>query len=457
MRRRQEADLKGQAERDKILFDMGFVPSQQYVQDTYGDGFAPPSADQPTPLNGAQLKSIIDLVSQVQQGALASEVGAELLKLAVPTLTDDLAARIAQPPQDTAQDAGQGATQGQDAAVDLDQVSALFAAAKACAKGLSCGNSCISKKKTCRKDLTPEQLAKHKATVKATKAGSGGGSAGAAQLKEPNPEITVANDLKGLIDAEVQASDLKNTALQSEIEQLRQSREGLKGAKYSRATKVILGKEEEARAINFALKLRVRRIIAEYAIKNGRPTRDMAHGMSTLESFLELDIGGMVLYDPNGFDVSSAATRFAADLLMRRPPYPDALLQHTREVYFTSQPNRHDAFWKVKYNNPDHVSAATGGNGQIVVYNDRWMSLNTFSHEAGHNLATGIYGTTSPPRSSKYYKRTANVREVSDYAKNSLAESFAEDVSKYFEVPAMKDKHPERYKVMDEIINGRTK
>lgn len=168
MRRRQEADLKGQAERDKILFDMGFVPSQQYVQDAYGDGFAPPSADQPTPLNGAQLKSIIDLVTQVQQGALQPEVGAELLKLAVPTLTDDLAARIAQPPQE----AEEGGGQEQDAEVDLDQVAASFAAAKKCSKGLSCGSSCISKTKTCRKPLTPAQVVQHAALTGRVVAGT---------------------------------------------------------------------------------------------------------------------------------------------------------------------------------------------------------------------------------------------------------------------------------------------
>lgn len=124
LRRRQEADLKGQAERDKILFDMGFVPSLEYVKSAYGDGFGPPSADQPSPLNGEQLRSILDIVGQTGQGAIAPDVGAELLKLAVPSLTDELAAKIATPPEQPDEEG----TEEPEEEVDLEAIAAEFKA-----------------------------------------------------------------------------------------------------------------------------------------------------------------------------------------------------------------------------------------------------------------------------------------------------------------------------------------
>ncbi len=94
----QPGDLKTQADRDRILFDMGFIPSANYIQETYGDGFAPPSADTPSALNGAQLDSILKIVDAIETKNLTTDVGQELIMLVVPTVSSDIAVRIANAP-----------------------------------------------------------------------------------------------------------------------------------------------------------------------------------------------------------------------------------------------------------------------------------------------------------------------------------------------------------------------
>lgn len=86
-------DLKAQAERDRVLFDMGFVPSPEYVQATYGDGFSPP-ASEARGLNGPQIASVVEIARQVSAGELPINSGRELVKLAAPGIDDAAAARI---------------------------------------------------------------------------------------------------------------------------------------------------------------------------------------------------------------------------------------------------------------------------------------------------------------------------------------------------------------------------
>lgn len=116
----ESIDLKHQADRDKVLFDMGFVPGQAYIQQTYGDGFALPGDDTPAGLNGTQLDSILSIVGAIQSGTLTTDVGQELITLAVPSVSADIAARIATPPEPTA-------TAASAPTVGIDQVTGMFA------------------------------------------------------------------------------------------------------------------------------------------------------------------------------------------------------------------------------------------------------------------------------------------------------------------------------------------
>lgn len=181
-----EADLKSQVERDKILFDMGFVPSGAYVQETYGDGFALPGDDSPTGLNGTQLDSILSIVDAIQSGTLTTEVGQELIALAVPSVSADIALRIATPPEPTTPEAAAAPASIDEIATQFAEGGLEFAAKgkgrkkgkgpKNCEKGINCGGTCISAKKVCRKELSPQAAAKTKAVKpKVPKGGGGGG------------------------------------------------------------------------------------------------------------------------------------------------------------------------------------------------------------------------------------------------------------------------------------------
>lgn len=105
---------------------------------------------------------------------------------------------------------------------------------------------------------------------------------------------------------------------------------------------------------------------------------------------------------------------------------PSALLKSNKQVIYSTQKNKDDSFWEKKYRDKGFVSAATGGDGNIVVYNGKGMSVNTFLHESGHNLAFKAWGTTTPPKESSYAKAQAAEKPVSDYGRNSRAEDFAE-------------------------------
>lgn len=91
-------DLKPQAERDKILFDMGFVPGVEYVQETYGDGFGLPEEGEVQGLNGAQIQALVDIIGQVADGSISVNAGRQLAMLAIPALDEEQVARLIEEP-----------------------------------------------------------------------------------------------------------------------------------------------------------------------------------------------------------------------------------------------------------------------------------------------------------------------------------------------------------------------
>lgn len=183
------------------------------------------------------------------------------------------------------------------------------------------------------------------------------------------------------------------------------------------------------------------------------------HGMSQAESLYSVPFGGMTLFAGGAIDRDSPVVTFVRDFANRKPPYPASLLKHTKGIYFSKQKNNQDGGWETQYNMPGFTSGATGGDGKITVYNGGGLSREMFAHEAGHNLATDRYGSPTPDSRSYYATKTKGLPEVSPYASKSITESFAEDVSRYFDTPIgqkpMKETHPERYKIIGAIISGR--
>lgn len=124
--------------------------------------------------------------------------------------------------------------------------------------------------------------------------------------------------------------------------------------------------------------------------------------------------------------------------------------------------NPDDAYWREKYNNPNHVSAMTAGQGHIYIWNTRapygrvWVD--GLRHETGHNLddmiKRGVRGSQSAEwtaAAAADVRSAARIKDLSDrgqemakvetargypngvtrYGRSSSAEDFAESVMLY--------------------------
>jgi phage gp29-like protein len=113
-------DLKSRAERDKTLFDMGYRLRLDAVNEIYGEGYessqgeaspenettdaqvaepiATPAQDvQATALNGAQISSLVEVVTAVSEKRLPVESAIPLLQVALPMVDEARAREILQP------------------------------------------------------------------------------------------------------------------------------------------------------------------------------------------------------------------------------------------------------------------------------------------------------------------------------------------------------------------------
>jgi phage gp29-like protein len=102
-------DLKALADRDKVLSDMGFPPTEEYIVATYGEGFQQdPALAKNTRLNSGQVTALSGLLSQATQSAWTAETLETALSIAFPQVSPDQAIKLAkslttQPPADASQ------------------------------------------------------------------------------------------------------------------------------------------------------------------------------------------------------------------------------------------------------------------------------------------------------------------------------------------------------------------
>lgn len=125
-----DEDTAKRAERDSKVFALGYKPTLQYVQENYGDGWiekpsldipggmpapaAVPTGDAPatavpdpalaaapgvesvqqTALNGAQIKSLSDIIAQVQSGALDKNRATALIEAGFPAISAQQISRL---------------------------------------------------------------------------------------------------------------------------------------------------------------------------------------------------------------------------------------------------------------------------------------------------------------------------------------------------------------------------
>jgi hypothetical protein len=263
-------------------------------------------------------------------------------------------------------------------------------------------------------------------------------------------------DIRG-IDAHVRAKH--------KVDELQAAHDALKtkiDAKRERGEKVSLpesrklysteSKLEKAREASSAegLKLSAEAIKTAPTYNEARAVKPQ-HGMSRTENMWSVQHDGIIYHGTGVVHETHPVVKTVRNMGTGEP-LPHSLTRHTGNVYTTNQANKDDAHWRKVYTNFT-ASAATGGNGDVVIYNGGSATRNTMIHEMGHNLAKGRYGATSPKTDSEFQKASLTGVHVTSYAKNSISEDFAESVAAYFTNPAkLKEASSERFSVINKII-----
>jgi hypothetical protein len=137
---------------------------------------------------------------------------------------------------------------------------------------------------------------------------------------------------------------------------------------------------------------------------------------------------------------------------------PPELHGVNRRVVLTAQPNGDDGYWEKEYGVSGFKAAATGGDGDVVVYGvgaGGAFDPGIYAHESGHNVANAVWGSQSPPADSEYAKAAEAEPPVSEYGKHSPAEDFAEAVREYHNGGDYLEKvYPKKYAAVKNIMAG---
>ena len=184
------------------------------------------------------------------------------------------------------------------------------------------------------------------------------------------------------------------------------------------------------------------------------------HGMATPERFKAFQYGGVEWRFSDALGMQSRVAGAIHDFHRDLHSLPERLRTVTSKIWFVDQGHKDEAYWKNLYANLGTV-AATGGDGQIVFYKNRFFYTGAFAHESGHNLAMALFGHTDPTRghANDYEKLVMRGSEppVSEYATNSPAEDFAEACRFYVEHQnKMRVEFPERFAVIHKLMTDPT-
>lgn len=170
------------------------------------------------------------------------------------------------------------------------------------------------------------------------------------------------------------------------------------------------------------------------------------HGMAEAEDMDSMvhEASGIKIYYPKGggggADSPGAldAEYVATSLSKFGKNCPDTIYNGTKEIVISSQSDaeQEEYIKSIGLNPKEYISAASGGDGTIVFYNNSVDDL-TLAHEIGHNFATSIWGTAHPPKDSDFSFACRWEGSVTAYSKafqkatGSWAEDFAEVASYY--------------------------
>lgn len=180
----------------------------------------------------------------------------------------------------------------------------------------------------------------------------------------------------------------------------------------------------------------------------------MAHGMSNPEAMKMVKVNGIEIYYPPGKEKEVAQLINGMAIGSQRE-LPPQLMTGTQRIIYSTQRNNQDAYWEKQYNMPGLVSAATGGDGTIVVYNGKPIPPGTLAHEMGHNKANEVWGQQNPGTNvqPQYAAAQAKEQPVSSYGAKSPAEDWAEACTKYATDPEQFRKDfPLKYAAVEKIL-----
>ncbi len=187
--------------------------------------------------------------------------------------------------------------------------------------------------------------------------------------------------------------------------------------------------------------------------KSATPAGDVRqHGMTAAEDMKQIKSGDTIIQYAKGGE--EAALFFAAEMKSGEQKIPPKLLSATQTVIFSTQKNAHDTHWEKTYGIKDFEARATGGDGNVVVYGGKRITIGLMAHESGHNLAAYKWGNTAPPASSEYGQAQLKEPPVSKYGASSPAEDFAEACKMYVEDPnKLADDFPLKYNALEKLLS----
>jgi len=124
--------------------------------------------------------------------------------------------------------------------------------------------------------------------------------------------------------------------------------------------------------------------------------------------------------------------------------------------------NPYDPYWTIQYATPKFESVATGGHGEINIWNNgKKMYMGGFSHEAGHCIDTNWKYSSSYEwiNAALRDEKICNVQGVSPYACQAInaagtyCEDFAESIRLFLENEMnFKAKYPNRYVIIKGLL-----
>jgi hypothetical protein len=221
---------------------------------------------------------------------------------------------------------------------------------------------------------------------------------------------------------------------------------------------VVPGRPDEVPRRSYSISAPVNELSYGFQSGAGPATRyDVAVGSKTVP----VRIGAL----PEGSPLIQATIQ---DIAKALATVPAESLEFVKGVDVDPGQNPDDAYWATTYNTPGFRSyMVSGPDGRISVFpQDESIPQeyvdSSLIHETGHVFSLGTWGTTHDSEGWKRWGAAADNDDshVSNYARDSIDEDFAETVTLYAEVKGTPEEanarklYSNRFDIIDELIKS---